>query len=98
MTVHTVSHVKIRQFLAQCADACTNLSSRCNKVHLPRGVSTSRQFLERLAWLMSTFIVIQDLEDEDGTCWPVTLTMSSCGAAKRMFILEKIGNALHLVS
>ncbi|KAL3157100.1 hypothetical protein ABBQ38_001346 [Trebouxia sp. C0009 RCD-2024] len=32
-----------------------------------------------------------DLLDEDNTAWPVTLSMSSYGVAKRMFILEKIG-------
>ena len=34
---------------------------------------------------------VQDLLDEDGTAWRVTLSMSRSGVAKRMFILEKIG-------
>lgn len=33
----------------------------------------------------------QDLVDDDGSSWPVTLSMSSSGVAKRMFLLEKIG-------
>ncbi len=36
-------------------------------------------------------MVVQDLLDEDNTAWPVTLSMASYGVAKRMFILEKIG-------
>ena len=39
-------------------------------------------------------LTVQELIDEEGTAWPVTLSMSSSGAAKRMFILEKIGRLL----
>lgn len=39
-------------------------------------------------------VVVQELVDEDNTEWPVTLSMSSYGVAKRMFILEKIGTQL----
>ncbi len=34
---------------------------------------------------------LQDLLDESGITWPVMLSMSRSGIAKRMFILEKIG-------
>ena len=34
---------------------------------------------------------LQDLVDESGTTWPVMLSMSCMGIAKRMFVLEKIG-------
>ena len=37
------------------------------------------------------YVAVQELVDEDSTAWPVTLSMSSYGVAKRMFILEKIG-------
>lgn len=37
------------------------------------------------------YVAVQELLDEDNTAWPVTLSMSSYGVAKRMFILEKIG-------
>jgi len=41
---------------------------------------------------------VQDLLDEDGMTWPVTLSMSSSGIAKRMFILEKIGKKPSLLA
>ena len=35
--------------------------------------------------------VMQELADEEGSVWPVTLSMSTSGVARRMFMLEKMG-------
>lgn len=34
---------------------------------------------------------VQEVLDEDNTTWPVTLSMSTYGVARRMFILESTG-------
>lgn len=40
---------------------------------------------------------LQELLDESGVTWPVVLSMSRSGIAKRMFVLEKIGTAAFTV-